>query len=143
MKKPFLTVCIVCIISVLTLLFVSCGEEDKGIIFEDYKSVAALELGVTVDKKSLAIVGIAAGSAAEKAGLKLGDLLKKLDSQDVATTEVVKQTVRTKALSANKQIAVIMLRGNQEMTINVTLSARQGVSKQPTPTPVPPNYDYF
>ncbi len=139
MKNAFLTVCIGCIVSVLTLLFVSCGEEAKGKIFEDYKSVAAPELGITIDKKSLAIVGI----AAEKAGLKPGDLLKKLDNQDMATTEVVKQAVRTKALSANKQIAVTMLRGNQEMTINVTLSARQGVSNQPTPTPVPPNYDYF
>lgn len=72
------------------------------------------------DKKSQVFIAkLEVGKAAEKAGLKVGDQILKVDDEEVASASDVKSAISTK--SAGDKISLVILRDNETQTIEVTL----------------------
>lgn len=86
-----------------------------GIDAEALEGQLAAYFGV---KEGVLVRSVIAGSAAEKAGLKAGDVIQKVDGHDVATPTDV--TARLRALTANT-VTLVLIREHREMTVTVTL----------------------
>ncbi len=69
-------------------------------------------------KEGVLVRSVIKGSAAEKAGVKAGDVITKVDAAKVATSADI--TARLRAL-AGKSVAVTLLREHKEMTLMVTM----------------------
>ena len=62
------------------------------------------------------------GSPAEKAGVKEGDVLLKIDGKDVANLQGFSGLLRE--LTPGQTVKVVLLRGGQEQTLDVTVVER-------------------
>jgi S1-C subfamily serine protease len=65
---------------------------------------------------------VAAGSPAEAAGVRKGDILLRLDGEAIASLKGYSDLLRTK--SPGQTVAVTVLREGQETVLSVTLAAR-------------------
>ncbi len=63
------------------------------------------------------ITAVVKDGVAEKAGLKAGDLIKKIDNEDVETFEEIRQIL---ALNVGEQMHVVVARGNEELEFDLT-----------------------
>ncbi len=70
-------------------------------------------------KEGVLIRNIGKGTAAEKAGLKVGDVLTKVDSNAVATPRQITSTIR--GLKEKRTFPVVVVREKREMTVSVTV----------------------
>jgi aminopeptidase N len=68
------------------------------------------------------VAGVTPGSPAEKAGVKEGDVLLKVDSQDVANLQGFSGILR--GLSPGQTVKVLLSRGGTEQTLDVTVVER-------------------
>ena len=68
---------------------------------------------------------VASGSAAEKAGIKVGDIIIKLGNTDVTSTETLKAAM--KAFKAGSTTSIVVNRQGQEQTLSITFD-EQGVT---------------
>jgi serine protease Do len=68
------------------------------------------------------VAGVTPGSPAEKAGVKEGDLLLKVDGKDVANLQGFAGILR--GLTPGQTVKVVLSRGGQEQTIDVTVAER-------------------
>jgi S1-C subfamily serine protease len=68
------------------------------------------------------VAGITPGSPAEKAGVKEGDVLLKVDGQDVANLQGFSGILR--GLTPGQTVKVVLGRGGQEQTLDVTVVER-------------------
>ena len=68
------------------------------------------------------VAGVTPGSPAEKAGVKEGDVLLKLDGKDVADLQGFSGLLRE--LTPGQTVKVVLLRGGQEQTLDVTVVER-------------------
>jgi serine protease Do len=68
------------------------------------------------------VAGVTPGSPAEKAGVKEGDVLLKVDGQDVANLQGFSAIL--KGLSPGQTAKVVLSRGGQEQTLDVTVVER-------------------
>jgi serine protease Do len=92
-------------------------------IFDALKpSEAYLGVRPILDKKTLKIESVTAGSPAEKAGLKANDLILKMDQQQIANTDELGSFL--KARRPGTQITIHVQRGNEMMSIAVVLGKR-------------------
>jgi serine protease Do len=69
-------------------------------------------------KEGVLIRSVSKGSAAEKAGIKAGDVVTKVEDRKVNTPSEVTRALRT---SEKKPVAVSITREKREMTVNVTI----------------------
>ena len=102
-----------------------------GIESESLSDQLASYFGV---KEGVLIRSVKKGSAAEKAGMKAGDVIVKVDSTRVATPKEIATQLR--ASRSKKIIPVQLLRDHKEMSIDVTLpedeQGRNGTFKSKT-----------
>ena len=122
------------------------------IMTETYVLVAAPELGIVTDEK-LSIIRIEPGSAAEQAGLQLGDMLESIQGIPVISAEdrlKAKQMIWSS--SAGEQLQLTVIRNGETLDLLFTPlpppfypSETQNPEQEPTPTitPVWLPYDYF
>ncbi len=68
------------------------------------------------------VAGVTPGSPAEKAGVKEGDVLLKIDGKDVANLQGFSGLLR--GLTPGQTVKVVLLRGGQEQTLDVTVVER-------------------
>ena len=68
------------------------------------------------------VAGVTPGSPAEKAGVKEGDVLLKIDGKDVANLQGFSGLLRE--LTPGQTVKVVLLRGGQEQTLDVTVVER-------------------
>ncbi|MGH9870263.1 MAG: M20/M25/M40 family metallo-hydrolase [Candidatus Polarisedimenticolia bacterium] len=68
------------------------------------------------------VSSIVPGSAAEKAGLRAGDVLLRLDDQEVSSLRAYSDLLKTK--SPGQQVRVTVMRDGAEVTLAATLTAR-------------------
>jgi serine protease Do len=71
-------------------------------------------------------------SAAEKAGIKAGDVIIKLDDSTVTTPQEITRALR--ALGSKKTFTVTVVRNKKEMPLTVTLEERGGAIRAGDPT---------
>jgi len=87
-----------------------------GIEAEALDSQLAEYFGV---KEGVLVRSVVKGSAAEKAGLKAGDVITKVDGEKVASPRDISSAVRSKR--SQKTLPLTLMRERREMTVNVTL----------------------
>ncbi len=96
----------------------------------------AEDLGLSRESQGLAVIGIYAGSPAEKAGVREGDLIVKIQAVNGKAVEVKDLTDYQKAFEAisdSKPVIFTILRQGQELTIELIRNADQfGGLVQPT-----------
>ena len=68
------------------------------------------------------VAGVTPGSPAEKAGVKEGDVLLKIDGKDVANLQGFSGLLR--GLTPGQTVKVVLSRGGQEQTLDVTVVER-------------------
>lgn len=75
------------------------------------------------DAKGVAIEKILPDSPADKAGLKVGDILVRIDGQKIQTSRDVREMLRD--LDSSKELQVEALRNGQPLTLTVTPEKRE------------------
>jgi serine protease Do len=117
--------------------FMSWRSAALGVEAESVSSQLAEFFGV---KKGVLVRSVGKDTPAEKAGIKAGDVIVKVDGEEVGTPSEIAKRVR--ALEAKKTFPVTVVRNRQEMTLNVTVEDRP--SREPRPqhimTPRPQSF---
>ena len=107
-----------------------------GVEAESLDSQLAEFFGV---KEGVLVRSVSKDSAAEKAGLKAGDVIMKIDDTKVTTPREITSAIR--ALRSKNTFPVTVVRNHKEMTVSVTVSAdRSEAPAAPAPSrrPRPP-----
>ncbi len=97
-------------------------------------------LGVVVDQ-NLRVVDVEAGSAADQAGIRRGDVIKMLENVPVAAPDEAARVIRQARVG--QKLAISVGRDNMEITLEAHLARPVARPGQPTPTPVPADEYYF
>ncbi len=109
------------------------GEEPThaqlGITMTTVNPSIAERYGFAVDEGAY-VSGVASGSAAEKAGLKVGDIITKFDGKDVTSTSDLMLDVRTK--NPGDTVTLTINRDGQEQEVQVTLGEAQSTTAPAT-----------
>jgi serine protease Do len=92
-----------------------------GIEGETLTSQLAEFFGV---KDGVLVRSVTKDSAADKAGLKAGDIIVKVDDSKVSSSREISSVLRS--LRSKRTFPVVVVRKQQEMTLTVTLEERQG-----------------
>jgi len=100
-----------------------------GVEAESLKAQLAEYFGV---KEGVLVRQVLKGSAAEKAGMKAGDVITKVDNEKVSTPGEVTGAIRS-ALPKKKTIPVTVVRNRQETTLNVTIEEQERFEPSPRP----------
>ena len=118
----------------------ACGAAPPATGGVSFSSEPGPVLGLVVDQR-MNVLEIEMGSAAEKAGVKRGDVLKRLGGTGV--TSAAEARGRFQQAKKGENMAVIVARGGQDMTLQVTVATRPDRPGQPTPTAVPQDQMYL
>ena len=76
-------------------------------------------------KEGVLVRTVTKNSAAEKAGIKAGDIIVKVDDAKVATPHAI--TAALRSLRSKRTFPVVVVRKQQETTLTVTLEERRGM----------------
>lgn len=109
-------------------VFVSIRSGALGIQAEPVDSQLAQFFGV---KQGVLVRSVTANSAAEKAGLKAGDVITRMDGKDVASPGEITSAIRGAA--PKKSFALTLFREKKEMNVTVTLDENAGPKPRPAP----------
>jgi serine protease Do len=107
-----------------------------GVEAESLNSQLAEFFGV---KEGVLVRSVSKDSAAEKAGLKAGDVIIKIDDTKVSTPREITNAIR--ALRSKNTFPVTVVRNRKEMTVSVTVPADRAegpVAPKPPAPPRPP-----
>ncbi len=96
--------------------FMSWRSAALGIEAETLEGQLAQYFGV---KQGVLVRSVMKGSAAEKAGMKAGDVITRIDDSDVATPADISSRIRS---LRGKQVPVVLMRDHKETTLSVTVS---------------------
>jgi len=103
-----------------------------GVSFKELDQDAADALHIN-RTTGLYVNQVSPGSAAAQAGIQNGDVITKLDGKNVYESSDLLEPVGR--LRPGDKIDVTVMRGNQEMTFPVTLSAKSGMATQSAAAP--------
>ena len=97
-------------------------------------------LGITFtqDAAGLQVTDVIADGPADKAGLKPGDVMVKLDDTDLSDAETGDLVKRVAAMRPGMVVAIAVRRGAEAKTIKVKLGPRPADFQQPRQIPPPP-----
>ena len=97
---------------------VHTGRAALGIQAVSVDQTVAAQDNLSINYGAL-VAGFTTNSAAQKAGMQVGDVIVKIGNQDVTDTSSLSDVLATQ--SVGSVVAVHVYRGNQQLTINVTL----------------------
>ena len=97
---------------------VHTGRAALGIKAISVDPTVAAQNNLSVNYGAL-VAGFSTNSAAQKAGMQVGDVIVKIGNQDVTDTSSLSDVLATQ--NVGSVVAVHVYRGNQQLTINVTL----------------------
>lgn len=106
--------------------FLKFGEVKRGFIgvtFQELNADIAKELKLT-EIDGLYVNSTLEGGAAEKAGIKKGDIIKKLDGQEISSSARLQERVGT--MRPGDKITLGVLRDGKMKDFNVTLKGNDG-----------------
>ena len=104
-----------------------------GVEAESVNSQLAEYFGV---KEGVLVRSVSKDSAAEKAGLKAGDVITKVDDTKVTAPREITNAIR--ALRPKTTFPVTVVRNHKEMTVSVTVSEDRPEGPVSAPAPPPP-----
>jgi S1-C subfamily serine protease len=103
-----------------------------GIESESLGSQLAEFFGV---KEGVLVRSVLKNSAAEKAGVRAGDVIVKVDGETVTTPHEISSLLRA-ASRAKKSFPVVVVRDKKEVTLSVTLESSNGRLREVRPAAV-------
>ena len=141
----------VLVLSAITGLAAGCGgaagesqvqnrEQIATVVIQEY-TVAAPVIGVVVDR-NLRVVDLEKGSAAEKAGIMRGDVLRRLDTTPLTNGPDAMQRFRERTITG-QGLSLGLSRGGKDIQVQVVPLPPAREYGQPTPTAVPVFQFYF
>jgi serine protease Do len=77
-------------------------------------------------KEGVLVRSVMKGTAAEKAGIKAGDVLMKVDETKVATPRDVTSAVRSARSNSRKSFPVLVMREKREVSLSLTVDDESG-----------------
>src|SRR5262249_54230922 len=85
-------------------------------------------LGIMVKKapEGIEISGVGADSPADKGGLKKGDIIKKLNGEEVATIELAEFVKKIQETKPGAEVKILLLRDGQEQELKVKVGKMGG-----------------
>jgi S1-C subfamily serine protease len=89
-------------------------------------------------KEGVLVRSVSRGSAAEKAGIRAGDVIIKIEDAHIATPGDISTRLRT---LHGKSVAVVVMRDRKELTVTLAVSDDDPGRMQITPFQVNPNQD--
>jgi serine protease Do len=89
-------------------------------------------------KEGVLVRSVSRGSAAEKAGIRAGDVMIKIEDAHIATPGDISVRLRT---LHGKSVAVVLMRDRKELTVTLAISDDDPGRIQITPFQVNPNQD--
>ncbi len=124
--------------SVVVLLILALAASAFGFVAaQDNSAKPFLGVGVTSTDKGVKVDQVEANSPAEKAGIKVDDVITAVDGKSV-TSSTIGEVIGTHKVG--DEITVTLTRGTASMDVKVTLAARPTTSNPPpATTPVPSN----
>jgi len=99
------------------------GRAYLGVQLHELNKDLASYFGVKEDEGAL-ILGVEEDSPAEKAGLKSGDVITKIDDENITDPEDVQEIISE--LEEDDEVKIEIMRQNRKQTINVTLEEHEG-----------------
>jgi S1-C subfamily serine protease len=114
-----------------TVLRVSAELQEKGRIERPYLGLAMQTVPLQESLRSklnlkanegLLVLHVESGSPADKGGVLLGDVLIEIDSSQVADTDAVQATLRSRKIG--QSISLSLIRGGASLKLSVTLAAK-------------------
>lgn len=113
--------------------FLGLRSSVLGVEAESIDGQLAQYFGV---KDGVLVRSVLKGSAAEKAGIRAGDVIVKIDDARVASPADISGRLRT---VHGKPVSVVLMRDHKELTISVTISDDDPGRMQITPFQINPN----
>lgn len=95
-----------------------------GVTFTDLNANVAKELGVS-DINGLYVRGVVKGGGADKAGLKEGDIITKVDNRTITNSSMLQETVGR--MHPGDKLQLTYKRNNKEKTVTVTLQDESSI----------------
>ena len=92
-----------------------------GVALQPLSGELAQSFGLD-DTRGALVAQVLAGSPAEKAGLEAGDIVRKLDGVQVASSKTLRE--RVARLAPGKEVELTLLRDGKERTLRVELGTR-------------------
>ena len=105
--------------------FTSWRSSMLGVEAESLEGQLAGYFGV---KGGVLVRSIVKGSAAERAGIKAGDVILRVDKEEVASPRELSNTIRT--MRSKKTFPLVLMREKKEITISVTLDEDRSESER-------------
>ena len=72
-------------------------------------------------KEGILVRSVIKGTSAEKAGIKAGDVLLKIDDTSLTSPEDITTSIRTARSASKKTLSVVLMREKREMSLPLTL----------------------
>lgn len=101
-------------------------DMDQPSIFKVDSNRAMLGVVTDGDEKGAEVQSVSKASAAEKAGLKKGDIITRIDNKKIETTDDVSETVR--AHKPGEKVSITYLRDGKEQKTTAELGRWKGVN---------------
>jgi serine protease Do len=100
-------------------------DEDKMSLFSEDENRAMLGVTTEGDDKGAEILSITKESAAEKAGLKKGDIITKIDDKKIESSDDVTEAIRSR--KPGDKVSITYLRDDKEQKATTELTKWKGV----------------
>jgi serine protease Do len=111
-------------------------DDDRVSLFHEDANRAMLGVTPDEDEKGALITSVSPGSAAEKAGLKKGDIITKIDDQKIEEADDVSRIIRSH--KPGDKVSITYLRNGKEQKQSVELGKWKGATMPPMPSVVMP-----
>jgi serine protease Do len=82
-------------------------------------------------KDGVLVRSVSKNSAAEKAGLKAGDVIIRIDEAKVTTPREITRAIRD--LKSKTTFPITLVRSHKEMTLSVTVASQKSEAAPPAP----------
>ncbi|MBN8784470.1 MAG: hypothetical protein ABS85_03450 [Sphingobacteriales bacterium SCN 48-20] len=104
----------------------SDGNELADVIVAGYGNKAMLGVTTQSDTKGAKIISVIKGAGAEKAGIKVGDIVTRVDNAKIEKTDDITKAIKDK--KTGDKVSVTFLRDGKEQKVTAELSKWRGVS---------------
>ena len=121
----------------------------EGAVLQDLKGEEFSAYGASKEAGGVAVVRVAKGSAAEKAGMRAGDLIQGIGGQSVSNAKAFFQGLKKSADNPNQSVKVMALRSQKPIAITLARGTRLVIESAKTPdglkqlTPVKTTHKIF
>lgn len=104
----------------------SDGDDLADVIVAGYGNKAMLGVTTQSDTKGAKIISVIKGAGAEKAGIKVGDIVTRVDNAKIEKTDDITKAIKDKKTC--DKVSVTFLRDGKEQKVTAELSKWRGVS---------------